>query len=69
LLTKGFAVASEESDKRSWRTLPDEIHLARAWVSPGSYRVGAPTATTAAPTKSLELRAGETALVIQRVVQ
>jgi hypothetical protein len=32
LLTKGFAVASEESDKRSWRTLPDEIHLARTWV-------------------------------------
>ena len=39
LLTKGFAVASEEADKRSWRTLPDEIHLARAWVSPGEYRV------------------------------
>ena len=38
LLTKGFAVASEEADKRSWQTLPDEIHLARAWVLPGRYK-------------------------------
>ena len=69
LLTKGFAVGSEESDKRSWRTLPDEIHLARVWVSPGSYRIAAQTGTTAATTKSLALRAGDTAVVIQRVVQ
>ncbi|NJL16936.1 MAG: hypothetical protein HC938_06780 [Nitrospira sp.] len=27
LLTKGIAVASEEADKRSWQTLPDEIHV------------------------------------------
>ena len=39
LLTKGLAVASEEADKRSWQTLPDEIHLARIWVPPGDYRV------------------------------
>ncbi len=39
LLTKGLAVASEESDKRSWQTLPDEIHLARTWVSPGTFRL------------------------------
>jgi hypothetical protein len=69
LLTKGFAVASEESDKRSWRTLPDEIHLARVWVPPGSYRIAAQIGTTAAPTKSLALHAGDTAVVIQRVVQ
>ena len=69
LLTKGYAVASEESDKRSWRTLPDEIHLARVWVSPGSYRVAAQTGATATTTKSLVLRAGDTAVVIQRVVQ
>ncbi|HKR80284.1 MAG TPA: hypothetical protein VJR69_11335, partial [Nitrospira sp.] len=69
LLTKGYAVASEESDKRSWRTLPDEIHLARVWVSPGSYRVEAQTGATATTTKSLALRAGDTAVVIQRVVQ
>ena len=38
LLAKGLAVASEEADKRSWQTLPDEIHLARVWVPPGRYR-------------------------------
>ena len=69
LLTKGFAVASEESDKRSWRTLPDEIHLARVWVPPGSYRVAAQESATAATAKSLALRAGDTAVVIQRIVQ
>jgi uncharacterized protein len=69
LLTKGFAVASEESDKRSWRTLPDEIHLARTWVAPGAYRVGSATSGTGVPTKTLSLRAGETVVVIQRVVQ
>jgi uncharacterized protein len=69
LLTKGFAVASEESDKRSWRTLPDEIHLARAWVSPGAYRMSTATGGTGASTRMLSLRAGETAVIIQRVVQ
>jgi hypothetical protein len=69
LLTKGFAVASEEADKRSWRTLPDEIHLARTWVAPGAYRVGSTANGTAAAAKTLSLRAGETAIVIQRVMQ
>ncbi|HET8722323.1 MAG TPA: hypothetical protein VFM24_09865 [Nitrospira sp.] len=70
LLTKGFAVASEESDKRSWRTLPDEIHLARAWVPPGTYRVGtAVNGTRGSSTTMLSLRAGETSVVIQRVMQ
>jgi hypothetical protein len=69
LLTKGFAVASEESDKRSWRTLPDEIHLARTWVAPGSYRVETTGSTTGLSKSTLSLRAGETAVLIQRVVQ
>lgn len=69
LLAKGFAVASEEADKRSWRTLPDEIHLARTWVTPGVYRLGSAADGTAATTKLLTVRAGETAILIQRVVQ
>jgi uncharacterized protein len=76
LLTKGLAVASEEADKRSWRLLPDEIHLVRTWVAPGRYQVqGVPvspgtTAGAAVPgERVLSLRAGETAVVIQRVVQ
>jgi hypothetical protein len=70
LLAKGFAVASEEADKRSWRTLPDEIHLARTWVAPGAYRIGSTAnVTAAAAAKTLSLRAGETTVVIQRVMQ
>ena len=76
MLTKGLAVASEEADKRSWRTLPDEIHLARAWVTPGEYRVqsaafNGATAVNHEPSsgKTISLRAGETAVVILRVVQ
>jgi hypothetical protein len=69
LLTKGFAVASEEADKRSWRTLPDEIHLARAWVPPGTYRVGTAANGTSSSMKTHSLRAGETTIVIQRVMQ
>ena len=38
-LGKAWAIASEEADKRSWRTLPDEIHIARLWVPPGDYDV------------------------------
>jgi hypothetical protein len=70
LLTKGFAVASEEADKRSWRTLPDEIHLARAWVSPGIYRLQRAAASGGAVSnRTMALGAGETAVVIQRVMQ
>jgi hypothetical protein len=70
LLAKGFAVASEEADKRSWRTLPDEIHLARTWVSPGVYRLQkAPATGVATSSKTISVRAGESAVVIQRVIQ
>ncbi len=31
------AFATEQADKRSWRTLPDEIQLARINVPPGTY--------------------------------
>jgi uncharacterized protein len=73
LLTKGLAVMSEEADKRSWQTLPDEIHVARAWVFPGRYDVAiqpsgqGPAAERAE--RSLNLAPGETAFIIQRVMQ
>lgn len=38
-LAKTLALSTEEADKRSWRTLPDEIHIARLWVPPGSYEL------------------------------
>ena len=73
LLTKGFAVASEESDKRSWQTLPDEIHIARAWVSPGDYQVTIQPSgqgTHLRPDgQRLHLQPGHTMFLIQRVLQ
>jgi len=75
LFTKGLAIASEESDKRNWRTLPDEIHLARAWVTPGDYYVqghssSGPVGTENVPpdVRSISIRAGETAVIVQRVL-
>ena len=74
LLTKGLAVASEESDKRSWRTLPDEIQIARLWVPAGDYEVrvqpvgrgmGAPAAGR---TRSIVLGEGQTTFLIERVM-
>jgi hypothetical protein len=73
LLTKGLAVASEEADKRSWQTLPDEIHIARAWVPPGEYHLSIqPSGQPGKPEKGsrpLSLAAGQTRFVIQRVMQ
>lgn len=74
LLTKGLAVASEEADKRSWQTLPDEIHIARAWVEPGQYTASVQFAGRGAdPTKNsgrpLTLAPGQTVIMIQRVIQ
>jgi hypothetical protein len=73
LLTKGLAVASEEADKRSWQTLPDEIHLARIWVPAGRYQVQSGANGLHDPLKpeamrTLSLGPGETAVVIQRVM-
>ena len=73
LLTKGLAVASEEADKRSWQTLPDEIHLARVWVPPGRYQVqtsadGSPDPLKPEAMRTLSLGPGETAVLLQRVM-
>jgi uncharacterized protein len=73
VLAKALAVASEEADKRSWRTLPDEIHVARAWVPPGRYHVSirppGQVATTANDGQTITLTAGQTAFIIQRVME
>jgi uncharacterized protein len=74
LLSHGLAVASEEADTRSWRTLPDEIHISRLWVPAGEYesRIQTVTRTGGGPrtveTRPLVLRAGQTVFVIERVV-
>lgn len=75
LFGKVWAVASEEADKRSWRTLPDEVHVARLWVPPGTYTVGIrpvgrggnPAAPGSAHTVTLQR--GETRLFVERLLQ
>lgn len=73
LLTHGLAVASEEADKRSWQTLPDEIHVARAWVPPGQYQLSIQPlgqgVTAAKDGQAIALAAGQTMFVINRVMQ
>jgi len=74
LLTKGWAVASEEADKRSWQTLPDEIHLGRVWVPPGRYQVQSQLAgdsqdsLMSAAVQALSLAPGDTVVLVQRVM-
>ncbi len=38
-IARVFALATEEADIRSWRTLPGEIQLARIWIEPGEYSI------------------------------
>ncbi|MCX5720907.1 MAG: hypothetical protein NT179_02625 [Nitrospirae bacterium] len=73
VVAKGLAVVSEEADKRSWQTLPDEIHLARVWVPAGRYQVQSQPAGSYDPLRpetmrTLSLRPGETTVLIQRVM-
>jgi hypothetical protein len=37
--TNIYSLVSEQSDKRSWRTLPDRIQMARLAAPPGTYTV------------------------------
>jgi uncharacterized protein len=73
VLAKGLAAASEEADKRSWQTLPDEIHVARAWVPAGQYtmsiRTSGQQSAIAKDGQPVTLTAGQTMFIIQRVMQ
>jgi hypothetical protein len=73
-LAKAWAVASEEADKRTWRTLPDEIQIAKLWVPPGEYEFrtqysGQSTSHIASDVvKTVTIRSGETKLFSERVL-
>ena len=57
--------AVEKADTRSWRTLPGEIYIARAFVPPGQCQVS--VEQCGGPVKSLEtinIKAGETKFVV-----
>ena len=73
-LAKTLAIASEEADKRSWRTLPDEVQIARLWIPPGDYELrvrplghdgGGVGQETVRP---VTLQSGETKFFIDRVL-
>ncbi len=72
ILAKMAAVASEEADKRSWRTLPDEIRMGRLWVPPGDYEVTLRSNISGRWQEGVQrahLDAGRTTFLVQRVVQ
>ncbi len=74
-LIKTAALATEEADKRAWRTLPDEIQVARLWVPAGDYDLrvqplgGRAGLSGAESTRRLTLREGETKFFLERLVQ
>jgi hypothetical protein len=71
---KFWAVYSEKADTRSWRTLPDEIQMARVWVPAGTYKVGIRPMGRAGGelhgggARTVTVRAGETMLLTERVL-
>jgi hypothetical protein len=73
-LAKAWAVASEEADKRTWRTLPDEIQIARLWAPPGEYELRTQYAGRDSShigrdmVKMLTIRSGETKLFSERAL-
>lgn len=73
-LGKFLAVYTEEADKRSWRTLPDEIQMTRLWVPPGTYEVGIRPVARAGGLERPEsrhkvtLQRGTTSLILERVL-
>ena len=66
-LARVFALATEEADIRSWRTLPGEIQLARIWIEPGGYSVDIDSIE--AQSQHLQLKKGETRFLLQQKVQ
>ena len=71
-IARVLALATEEADIRSWRTLPGEIQLARIWVVPGEYSVAINSrdvrlnSTEAVSSSGLQLKAGETRFLLQQ---
>ena len=74
-IAKIFAIATEEADIRTWRTLPGEIQVARMWVPPGTYSLlvdsfdvqGQPLSKHVS--QQVTLRSGETHFLTQRVLR
>ena len=74
-LAKTLAIVSEEADTRSWRTLPDEIRMARLSVQPGEYdlqflpRTWAGQPNRRGRRRYLILKQGETRILLEWVLE
>lgn len=74
-LAKMLAISTEEADTRSWRTLPDEIQIARLRVPAGTYEVRIRPigkhggAVGHELVRTLTVRGGETVFLTDRVMQ
>ncbi|MDR4496173.1 MAG: COG3014 family protein [Nitrospirales bacterium] len=70
-----FALATEEADIRTWRTLPGAIQMTRLWVDPGEYSVSIQSIDTQgreageSQHTQFQLKHGETRMVIHQNVQ
>lgn len=70
-----FALATEEADIRSWRTLPGAIQMTRLWVEPGEYSVSIQSMDTQGRKAGevhhtrLQLKPGETRMVLHQNMQ
>ncbi len=74
-LAEAAAAVSEVSDKRSWRTLPDEIHLTRMVVPSGTYQVMSQFVSRqgesiidSLPPQQVSVKAGEKRFVVVRTI-
>jgi hypothetical protein len=73
ILANVYSVASEQADKRSWRTLPGMIRMARLAVKPGKYTVSAEyysfdQRVIGRKTFEVTLKAGEKRFISNRMV-
>ncbi len=74
-VAKIFAIATEEADIRTWRTLPGEIQVARLWVPPGTYSLSVDSYNVQGQilpehiTQEVTLKSGETHFLTQRLVR
>lgn len=74
IATDAYSIISEEADKRSWRTLPSRIYMARIPLPPGKYSVevryfGEAGQTIATKKIDLELKKGETRFWQNRIIR
>ncbi len=69
-----IAATSEVADKRSWRTLPDTIHLTRISVPPGDYNLATKfigqdgRIVDSPPTQPVSAKGGEKKFVVVRTI-